>query len=161
MSDVERYSLSQKLMERLEKHPRFVEAHTVMLFHSLPDEVHTHELLERYVHRKQVLLPVVKGCELQIVPYSSDENLVSGAFGISEPRGEHFSAFQNIDLIVVPGLAFDRYGHRLGRGRGFYDRFLSQPALQNVYKLGVCFPCQLQVEVPVGEHDVKMDELLC
>lgn len=161
MSEMERCSLSQKLMERLEKHPRFVQATTVMLFHSLPDEVCTHELLERNVHRKQLLLPVVKGCELQIVPYSGIESLISGAFGISEPRGEQFSAFQGIDLIVVPGLAFDQCGHRLGRGRGFYDRFLSQPALRKVYKLGVCFPCQLQAEVPVGEHDVKMDEVLC
>lgn len=161
LTEEERRFFSQLLMEKLEKHPRFVQAKTVMLFHSLPDEVNTHELLDRYATSKQLLLPVVQGYDLYLSPYRGKERLVSGYCGISEPSGERFVDFLSIDLIVVPGVAFDPEGHRLGRGRGFYDRFLSQPDISSCYKLGLCFPCQLQTYVPTEKGDVNMDEVLC
>ena len=66
--------------------------------------------------------------------------------------------FLSIELVVVPGMAFDKQGHRLGRGKGYYDRLL--PKLTNAYKLGVCFPYQYIEEVPTDEHDIRMDEVL-
>ena len=74
-----------------------------------------------------------------------------------EPTGEPFTDYEQIDIVLVPGMAFDAAGHRLGRGRGYYDRFLIQTACR---KIGVCFPFQRVAEVPTDDHDVMMDEVI-
>ena len=78
-----------------------------------------------------------------------------GAFGILEPTGEVFSDYDNVDAAIIPGMAFDGHGNRLGRGKGYYDRLL--PRLTKAYKIGVCFPFQYFDEIPSEEHDVVMD----
>jgi 5,10-methenyltetrahydrofolate synthetase len=83
--------------------------------------------------------------------------LAEGAFHILEPIGEQFADYEKIDVALVPGMAFDAAGHRLGRGKGYYDRFLA--AHPHLYKIGVCFPFQHVAEVPVNEYDVCMDEV--
>ena len=65
-----------------------------------------------------------------------------------------------IDLVIVPGIAFDEEGYRTGRGRGYYDRFLSREDTANAYKIGVCFPPQFKKSVPHEDWDVKMDEVI-
>ena len=67
--------------------------------------------------------------------------------------------YQAIDLAIVPGMAFDPQGHRLGRGRGYYDRFL--PLIPQAYKIGLCFPFQLVGNVPTEPTDIAMDEVVC
>ena len=114
--------------------------------------------LEKWYNRKQLLLPVVVGDELELRRFSSPNDLQVGAYNIQEPVGECFNDFSAIELVVVPGMAFDKQGHRLGRGKGYYDRLL--PKLTNAYKLGVCFPYQYIEEVPTDEHDIRMDEVL-
>lgn len=76
-----------------------------------------------------------------------------------EPTGELFTDYDLIDVAIVPGMAFDREGHRLGRGKGYYDRFLAQ--LPHIYKIGICFPFQLVDKVPADVHDILMDEVIC
>lgn len=95
---------------------------------------------------------------MKICRYTHDTNVGHGSFGIMEPQADAFTDYEQIDLILVPGMAFDRHGHRLGRGKGYYDRFLSQA--KDCYKIGVCFPFQLVDEVPTDEHDVRMDEII-
>lgn len=109
---------------------------------------------------KQVLLPVVDGSDLVLKCYERPASLREGAFHIMEPIGEPFpvSRYAEIDLAVIPGMAFDRAGHRLGRGKGYYDRLL--PRLPKAYKLGVCFPFQLLDSIPCEEHDVVMDDVV-
>ena len=75
-------------------------------------------------------------------------------FGILEPTGEIFSDYEKIDLMIIPGVAFDRERKRIGRGRGFYDRLL---AVNQNKKMGICFSCQLVESVPTEDFDVKMD----
>ena len=75
-----------------------------------------------------------------------------------EPAGPPFTDYHSISVALVPGMAFDAAGHRLGRGRGYYDRFLS--AHPPLYKIGVCFPFQRVAEVPSEEHDVAMNEVI-
>ena len=88
--------------------------------------------------------------------YSGKADLQEGAFGIMEPCGELFTDYEAIDVAIIPGMAFDRHGNRLGRGKGYYDRFL--PLLPTrVFKIGVCFPFQLLDDIPMEEHDIKMD----
>ena len=83
-----------------------------------------------------------------------------GAFGIEEPGPQaELCDPGELDLIVVPGVAFTAAGQRMGRGRGYYDRYLSQPGVRAV-KVGVCFAHQLVVSLPVEPHDVTMDRVV-
>lgn len=132
------------------------EAHTVLCYHALPDEVPTTDILrELLAMGKVVLLPrVVSDTEMTVHRYQSDADLVEGAYGILEPCGEEWH--DAIDVAIVPGMAFDRVGHRLGRGKGYYDRFLSMHP--QTYKIGICYPFQLLDNVPADAHDIVMDE---
>ena len=84
----------------------------------------------------------------------------TSAFHIDAPQGPAFLDFSSIDLIVVPGVAFTLDGSRLGRGGGYYDRFLSRPEIQHAATIGICFPCQLLDRLPVEPHDVRMDHII-
>ena len=113
-------------MAALEDHPAFKAAHTILLYHSLKDEVDTHNFIRKWSRYKRILLPAV----------------VKDA----------------IDLIIVPGVGFDRQGNRLGRGKGYYDRLL--PRIPSAYKIGICFPFQLVEEIPAEPFDIRMDEIV-
>lgn len=160
LSAERRRSMSLDVAARLELHPRFRAARTVLLFHSLPDEPCTHDLLRNWYGRKALLLPVVVGDDLIVRHYDGAESLREGAFRILEPSGQLFADYASIDLAVVPGVAFDKHGHRVGRGRGYYDRLLSRPDFSDVYKLGYCFDFQKFESVPAESFDVPVDEVI-
>lgn len=150
--------LSLAVIGRLRSHQRFVNARTLLLYHSLSDEVCTHRLIEE-TEGKTVLLPrVVSETDLELRLYTGPHDLQVGAFGIMEPCGEVFTDYGSIDLAVIPGMAFDRHGNRLGRGKGYYDRMLAH--LTNAYKIGICFDFQLVDEVPTEPTDIPMDEIV-
>ena len=94
------------------------------MYHSLDDEFPTKNTIKRWAEYKQIFLPRVKGLDLELLAYNS-QCLKTGAFGIEEPTGNNTIPPQLIDLIIVPAMAFDPYGNRLGRGKGFYDRLLA------------------------------------
>ena len=165
--------MSLHIMSRLLKHPRVMEAETILMYHSLPDEVNTHEALDQLLAMgKKVLLPkVVSDTEMTIHEYTGPDSLVpSEPYGILEPKADTIYDFRQLTpatrrpssvtshLIIVPGMAFDSKGHRLGRGKGYYDRFLSR--VPNIYKIGVCFPFQLVDNVPSESTDILMDEVI-
>ncbi len=147
---------SRQIIAGLENLPVFREAKILLLYHSLPDEVSTHECLLRHCSDKEILLPRVVGDDLELRRFTGPDDLRRGAYGILEPDGALFTDYARIQLAVVPGMAFDDAGHRLGRGRGYYDRLFSASAFSQVYKLGLCFPFQLVREVPAGPFDVTM-----
>lgn len=151
-------SQSAKILAALEAHPAFRAAHTVLLYHSLPDEVDTHDFIREWSDKKQILLPVVVGDDLELRIYTGPEDLATGSYGIEEPTGELFTDYTSIDFIAVPGVAFDRNGNRLGRGKGYYDRLL--PRIPSAYKAGICFPFQIVEEVPAEPFDIRMDEII-
>lgn len=159
-TDEELRELSFAVMQRLLKHPSLRAAHTVMLYYSLPDEVCTHTIVDSLLMcDKRILLPRVTGeGTMELRRYTGPRDLVKGAYGIMEPTGDVFNDYMSIDLAIVPGMAFDRSGNRLGRGKGYYDRFL--PQLGHAYKIGVCFPFQMLESIPTDAHDVRMDEVL-
>lgn len=148
------------ILHELEECPEFRAACTVVLYYSLPDEVPTHDFVARTAQDKAVLLPVVHGDDLELRRFTTPADIAPGPYGIGEPTGETFTEMADIDLIVVPGVAFDAAGRRLGRGKGYYDRFLSHPALQRASRIGICFPCQLVSEVPAEPHDVPMHRVI-
>lgn len=139
----------------LEAHPAFRQAQTVLLYHSLKDEVQTHAFIEKWSKRKRIILPVVAGDVLELRVYTGPDDLRRGSYGIEEPVGQAFTDYAAIDLAVIPGVAFDREGHRLGRGKGYYDKLL--PLLPSALKVGLCFPFQLLEEVPAEPFDICMD----
>ena len=157
--------LSLPVLARLR--PRLAEARTILAYYSLPDEVNTHQLIDDLLaDGKTVLLPTVIGEGLmEWHVYSSKSELKNGAFGIGESAGELYSGFSKYTspsekqmIALVPGVAFDAVGRRLGRGKGYYDRFLA--AHPHIYKIGVCFDFQRVTEVPVDEQDVPVDEVI-
>lgn len=151
-------ALSADILNQLEQHPAFCAAKTILLYHSMKDEVFTHSFIEKWSKSKHILLPVVKGDDLELCSYSTIDDLAIGAYGILEPVGTPFREYDKIDLVIVPGVAFDSSGCRLGRGKGYYDRLLPKIAAP---KIGICFPFQLVDEIPTEELDVRMDQVIC
>lgn len=151
--------LSLAVIALLESNEHFQKAKTILAYHSLPDEVFTHDFIKKHSKTKTILLPKVIGDgEMEIRRYRGESDLRQGAYGIMEPCGELFTDYDQIDLAIIPGMAFDREGNRLGRGKGYYDRFLAR--VRNIYKVGICFPFQLIEEVPTEGNDIPMDEVM-
>ena len=155
--------MSLDIMSSLLSNSHIQKADTILMYHSLPDEVDTHSALDQLLAMgKKVLLPkVVSETEMTIHEYTGRDSLQpSEPYGILEPTTPELSIVncQLSIVIVVPGMAFDKHGHRLGRGKGYYDRFLSR--IPNIYKIGVCFPFQLIDNVPSEPTDILVDEVL-
>lgn len=148
-------SLSAAVVARLRQTAAWQQAHTILLYHSLPDEVDTRSLIVEAAREHTVVLPVVVGDDLILRRYVSPAAMAVGAFSIAEPTGDAFTDYDSIDLAVVPGMAFTPDGCRLGRGRGYYDRLL--PRLRRATKIGLCWPFQLIDAMPTDAHDVRMD----
>lgn len=152
--------MSLCVCDSLLSNARLCSSDVILMYYPLPDEVDVTSVISYlYERHKTVLLPkVVSDTEMTIHRYCGEDSLVVGAYGIKEPCGEVFDNVGDIDLAVVPGMAFDCNGNRLGRGKGYYDRFLSRAC--NIYKVGVCFPFQMVDYVPCGKDDVRMDEII-
>ena len=149
--------MSRNAIQRIEAHPSFLSAKTVLLYSSLADEVDTKPLISKYAAKKTILLPTVVGDDLELHVYHAESETKKGVFGIEESKGPLFTDYATIDLAVIPGMAFDRNGNRLGRGKGYYDRLL--PKL-NGKKIGVCFSFQILDSIPCEKHDIPMDEII-
>lgn len=149
--------LSLPVISHLLAHPAVIGAHTILMYYSLPDEVNTHEAVRRLAESgKRVLLPrVVDDENMEIRQFESMDDLSKGSFGIMEPTGKLFLDYGGIDVAVIPGMSFDRHNNRLGRGKGYYDRFLVK--VPDAYKIGVCFDFQKLDDIPVDGHDMKVD----
>ena len=146
--------------EVLPQHPRIIDSRTILVYSALPDEVPTQALLDLLVKLgKTVLLPrVISDTDMELRRYTGRHDLQLGAYGILEPTGELFTVYDTIDVAIVPGMAFDAEGYRLGRGKGYYDRFLAR--VPYLYKIGLCFSWQMVDKVPHDKHDIVMDEVI-
>jgi 5-formyltetrahydrofolate cyclo-ligase len=138
----------------LERWPIWHSAKSVCAFAPIAGEPN---VLDPWPTGKFLALPRIEGENLCAHFVTSPADLTAGRFGIPEPRTDAPAAGPSFDLILVPGLAFDRSGGRLGRGRGFYDRFLSGIS---GFRVGACFDWQLVDSVPVEAHDMRMDAIV-
>lgn len=149
---------SKEVFATLEALDIFQKAKNIFIYNSLKDEVQTMSFINRWINQKNFYLPVTTAQgEIFFRKYTDQSNLQSGSLGISEPEGENYTDYRKVDMVIVPGIAFDRKMNRLGRGKGYYDRFLSQTSIP---KVGVCFDMQLKDQIPVETHDVKMDYIV-
>ncbi|PKL15098.1 MAG: 5-formyltetrahydrofolate cyclo-ligase [Spirochaetae bacterium HGW-Spirochaetae-6] len=151
--------VSRLIIEKLESLKAYQEAESLFAYLSLPGEVATGRLLERALFAgKRVGVPVIDQGNIHAVSYQGEENLIEGAFAVKEPRERRVFQFDERTLILVPGLAFDPKGNRLGFGKGFYDRFLADK--DKNLKIGLAFEFQLREKLPVEAGDVPVDWIL-
>ena len=153
-----RMNASASIWRQLEQHPLFQKSHTIFIYWSMDDEVYTLDFIHKWKDKKRFILPCVVGDELELKYFDDEKSLQEGEnFQIPEPVGTALSDYSVIDLAIIPGMAFDNKGHRLGRGKGYYDKTLKKITAP---KIGVCFGFQFLNEVPVDALDVPMDEVI-
>lgn len=156
MSPRERLKTSDRLCDRIRNLDAFQQAEVVMLFYPIQNEPDLRPLMEEFKDTKTILLPVAHRTKIEMRRYQGRQGLHRGRFGILEPKGEAFNG--EPDLIIVPGVAFDENANRLGRGGGYYDRFLTH--FRNAKKYAVAYDFQVVKEVPMASHDVNIDAVL-
>lgn len=157
LSRDERLSSSQAIFRAVAADADFLSAHTVALFCSLDDEPQTRDFLNEWHGRKRLLLPRTADGEMEFCDYVPDM-MRRGAYGISEPVGCVTCPPEEIDFMIVPGVAFTRDGRRMGRGGGYYDRYMSRSGFR-ACTAGVCFGVQVEPTLPCGPHDRPVDKL--
>ena len=159
ISPDERRKREEILHNNLFSMPEFLAANTVMLFANLPDEIGTFSLIDKCITMgKKVFLPVINGDDMTVAEFTGEYRV--GRYDIKEPITPNSSLLTPnlIDFVLVPGVAFSPNGYRLGRGKGYYDKFLSkQPEL---FTVGVCFREQFYLDIPTEPHDVPMNKVL-
>ncbi len=180
MSAEERAAESARVCELVADSPEYVSARSILMYHALEDEVDLGTLIDDAIHSgREVLLPVVgegrgsageaatpsRSREMSVCSVGDPaRDLREGVFGIMEPRGGMpLEDLSQIGLVLAPGRAFDREGGRLGRGGGYYDRFLRRLRPRKAGgppKIGVAFACQVVEAVPRTGMDVLMDGLV-
>lgn len=147
---------SETVIKNLVKNPLFRKSNQIMLYWSLPDEVSTHQLIYELVGQKSIILPSIINNNIEPVGLQNFDDLIERKYHIKEPK--KLIQHETLDLIIVPGLAFDKYNNRLGRGKGYYDHFLKQ--YTSVPKIGICFDFQLVETVPTDKHDCAMTTVI-
>ncbi len=147
---------SEQVMERIEQLHCFRHARVVMFYYPVHHEVDLRPLLDKYKDEKTILLPVTHHDYIELRQYIGADNLKKGHYVIPTPQTATYHG--KPDLVIVPGLAFDKDLVRMGRGKGYYDRFLRK--LGKVSKIGVCYDFQIQDSVPWSWHDVRMDKVI-
>ncbi len=164
MSQSQRRSCSMKACKRLSELDAFDRALVVMLYMPLPDELDlTSAAIRCFQTAKNVCVPYVdwRREDMYAVEATTfdDEQMELDERGLRRPRKGRPIPVSTIDLIVVPGLAFDTQGNRLGRGGGFYDRFLERLSRRTT-RVGICFDEQIVQSVPRDAHDAAMDQVV-
>ena len=154
---------SLRACHRLFAQPEYVKAEVIMVYLSLPNEADTTPIVLRaWQDRKRVLAPKVSWNQRRMLPLeirSLTDDLVVSNLGIREPVSGIPFPIRHIDMVIVPGLGFDEYGNRLGRGRGFYDRFLAHPEFTGT-SCGLSLSQQVVSTVPVGPLDQSIHMLV-
>ncbi|AQT68417.1 putative 5-formyltetrahydrofolate cyclo-ligase [Anaerohalosphaera lusitana] len=160
MDDQKRAQLSKKACQNLINTDDFKKAAVIMVYLSLPHEVDTtFIILQAWQQNKTVAVPKVSWQQRHMIPVeinSLESGLSVERHGLRNPSTGLPMPLEDIDLVVTPALAFDRHGHRLGRGGSYFDRFFQSPRLK-AKKCGLAFSGQLLDEVPQDEHDVPVD----
>ena len=140
-----------------------VKAKTILFYASLPGEVDTFAMIRKAMElKKQVALPVVLREQRKLIPTLTErmEDLRLSTYGIHEPhrhKDREISA-DHLDAVVVPALAFDKAQNRLGRGKGYYDRFLK--SLPSAVTIGIAFDFQIADHLPIEDHDVPVHHVI-
>lgn len=184
MSIEEVENKSRAVIEKIYRTDAYKESKVIMCYVNFRNEVVTRGFMERCLNEhKRVAVPLVRKFSLsheeglsktshktlnkrtsEIIAseiYNLENDLGKGSFGILEPLPENVREVdpRDIDVVIVPGVAFDLKRNRLGFGAGYYDRFLSK-VRSDCAKIGICYESQLTDDIPVNQHDIKMDMII-
>jgi 5-formyltetrahydrofolate cyclo-ligase len=154
----ERLDLAEAIASCLSEVPALRDAQAVGIYYSVGSEVLTPPLIQRLVEveGRRAFLPFVLNGELQMTEWRPSDPVVVAPYVGFQPRFSRLVPLDEIEVAVVPGLAFDRNGHRLGSGEGLYDRLLARMSPVTI-KVGIGFQVQLIDSVPAGEGDTTLD----
>lgn len=164
MTSAEVSEKSSIIVQKVLKTPEYEEANNILLYADYRHEVMTREIFDNAVlHKKKVFFPKSNAdCTMDFYQVVSVKQLESGYKGIKEPVADerylyHYDRTDD-NLIIVPGVAFDMQGYRIGYGKGFYDRFLQDKRQMTV--MGLCFSSQIVEEIPHNKYDIRMDKIV-
>ncbi|MEI6526596.1 MAG: 5-formyltetrahydrofolate cyclo-ligase [Planctomycetota bacterium] len=159
-------AVSVSIVDRFMKLPEYAAAQTVMFYVDVRDEARTrHALPEALTTGKRIVVPYCVDGELELFWLESMDELELGMYRILEPKAELRTVAskklqpEDLDLIMVPGVAFDRQGGRTGHGKGYYDKLLEHAKPQTPL-VALAFECQLFDEIPMDSHDIYMDKVV-
>ena len=148
---------SARIIAQIEQMSAFREARVVMMYYPVHNEVDLRPLLAKYGDQKTFLFPVTHRHSMEVRPYDGEDMMRKGRLGVPEPQTPTYTG--HIDLMLIPGVVFDQHCHRIGRGGGYYDKFLAKHPYSK--KIGVCYSFQLKKHnVPHTLHDHKVDRVV-
>lgn len=152
----ERYSKSMIIKDKIMNLDIYKNSNCIALYHSMKSEVDTKELIKESLELgKKVVLPrIINKNKMIFIIVNSDTNYEKNSYGVLEPIGEEE---RDIDLIICPGVAFDKDNNRLGYGRGYYDKYLKD---KDIYKIGICYKEQVVDKIDIDDFDIKMDMIV-
>lgn len=149
---------SKIIVDKVLNHPKYKEASVIACYCALKDEVNLDGVIFNALSKGMiVLVPKVDGNQMHFYEIKNMNDLEIQSFGIREPKHDLIFDKNKIDLFLVPGVSFDVNGNRMGFGKGYYDRYLSN---LDVYKIGICFEEQISESIPTDKYDVKMNEII-
>lgn len=148
---------SKRIKEVLFSLEDFIKARNILFYYSFRSEVKTDIMIKEVLEKKRIFLPKVEGKELKIYEIKGMNEVERGFCGIFEPLPYKLVHFKEIEMVIVPGVAFDRMGFRIGYGKGFYDRFLH---LHSFQKIALAFALQIVDKIPHTKEDIRMDKII-
>ncbi len=158
--------LSDAIVQRFMALPEYAASQTVMFYVDVRDEVRTRQALPAAIaSEKRIVIPFCVDGELELFHLQSMEELDVGMYKILEPKAElrEIAAKRleprDLDLIMVPGVAFDKQGGRTGHGKGYYDKLLEH-ARADAPLVALAFECQMFAAIPCESHDIYMDKVV-
>lgn len=165
-AQADKEGVSSVIVDRFMSLPEYIVAQTVMFYIDVRDEVRTRQALPEAIQSdKRIVIPYCVDGELELFHLESMDELDVGMYKILEPKAELRKAAdkrlqpEDLDLVMVPGVAFDRQGGRTGHGKGYYDKLLEH-ARVDAPLIALAFECQMFPEIPCGSHDIYMDKVV-
>lgn len=166
LSAQQQYDAAEQLMHNALNHPKIAQVNTIALFLSFDGEIDTKPLIQAlWAEGKQVYLPVLHPFSrhhLLFLHYRPDSQLVKNRFNIDEPPLDvrDVLPLEKLDIMLIPLVAFDIQGQRLGMGGGFYDRTLANWQKTGFYPIGLAHNCQQVEKLPIAHWDVPLPEII-
>ncbi len=161
LNDTEKKEKSANAQKLFLKSDFYKNSRCLMVYMALGNETLTDDIIRcALFDKKTVVLPVTDEKTGEITPCIIDENTeyTKGAFGIREPKIKTICPKEDIDIVLIPGVAYDSKGNRMGFGKGCYDMFLKEFC---GVKIGFCYDFQIAEELPHLSHDIPMDYIIC
>jgi len=146
-------------MKYLENFFHFRKSRSIFVYVSFLGEVDTHKIIKRNLHSKIIYAPSLNSKSTTIAPsrLKSWSDLKKGTYGILEPKNGPTFDVNAIDMCIIPGAAWDKNGHRIGFGKGYYDRFLQN---YKGIKVGLAYDFQIVKNIPADKHDIAVDYII-